>query len=102
MIKWSKLYVDDFQSSWTMPKREKGFYHAWQRLVKHDAIHKKQRLTLVHLPNQATEAIEYVFQELGVKKNIDNHILRVIYYLYQVGRESCIIGHRHIVMMITY
>ncbi len=22
-------------------KREKGFYHAWQRLVKHDAIHKK-------------------------------------------------------------
>ena len=83
-------------------QKEKGFYHAWQRLVKHDPLFTKQRLTLTHLPNQATEAIEYAFQELGVKKNIDNHILRVIYYLYQVGQESCIIGHRHKVMMRTY
>ena len=81
MIKWSKLYVDDFQSSWTMPKREKGFYHAWQRLVKHDPLFtKKQRLTLAHLPNQATEAIEYAFQELGVKEEhrqsyIESHLL---------------------------
>ena len=81
MIKWSKLYVDDFQSSWTMPKREKGFYHAWQRLVKHDSLFtKKQRLTLTHLPNQATEAIEYAFQELGVKEEhrqsyIESHLL---------------------------
>ena len=40
----------------------------------------KQRLTLVHLPNQATEAIEYAFQELGVKEEhrqsyIESHLL---------------------------
>ena len=40
----------------------------------------KQRLTLTHLPNQATEAIEYAFQELGVKEEhrqsyIESHLL---------------------------
>lgn len=40
----------------------------------------KQRLTLAHLPNQATEAIEYAFQELGVKEEhrqsyIESHLL---------------------------
>ena len=45
-------------------QKRKGFYHAWQRLVKHDPLFTKQRLTLAHLPNQATEAIEYAFQEL--------------------------------------
>ena len=83
-------------------KKRKGFYHAWQRLVKHDPLFTKQRLTLTHLPNQATEAIEYAFQELGVKEEhrqsyIESHLLS-----YQVGQESCIIGHRHKVMMRTY
>ena len=39
MIKWSKLYVDDFNQVGLCQK--KGFYHAWQRLVKHDPLFTK-------------------------------------------------------------
>ena len=83
-------------------QKEKGFYHAWQRLVKHDPLFTKTTTYFSTSAKSSNRSNRVRLSKLGVKKNIDNHILRVIYYLYQVGQESCIIGHRHIVMMITY
>ncbi|MBZ8172649.1 DUF2309 family protein [Staphylococcus cohnii] len=81
VIKWCKLYLDDAQSGWTMPNREKGLFFAWQRLVQHDpALTKQQRSRLKTLPNQAETLIHMVLQKLGIAEAqyqtyLENHLL---------------------------
>ena len=81
VIKWCKLYLDDAQSGWTMPNREKGLFFAWQRLVQHDpALSKQQRSRLKTLPNQAETLIHMVLQKLGLAEAqyqtyLENHLL---------------------------
>ena len=81
VIKWCKLFLDDAQSGWTMPNREKGLFFAWQRLVQHDpALTKQQRSRLKTLPNQAETLIHMVLQKLGIadaqyQTYLENHLL---------------------------
>ncbi|WP_154835475.1 DUF2309 domain-containing protein [Staphylococcus pasteuri] len=68
MIKWSKLYLDQFQSSWTMPKREQGFYTAWLHLAQHDPNLSKQARQLVRqCASTSHEMISQVLTDLNIQ-----------------------------------
>ena len=81
IIKWCKLYLDDSQTAWSMPNREKGFYYAWRNLIQHDpALNKSIRNLLKDLPLGAEEALkkallglELSFSEL--KDYLEAHLL---------------------------
>ncbi|HFG9107504.1 TPA: DUF2309 domain-containing protein [Staphylococcus argenteus] len=67
MIKWTKLYIDQFLSSWTMPKREQSFYHAWLHLAQHDrSFSKEQRQMIKHLPRNPQVTIESVLNHFSI------------------------------------
>ncbi|EOW9526773.1 DUF2309 domain-containing protein [Bacillus cytotoxicus] len=81
VIKWCKLYLDNFQSSWAMPNREKGFYHAWHHLIKYDpALSKNQRKALKGWPQDANAALVRALSELKIPKSkiqtyLEGHLL---------------------------
>lgn len=81
MIKWTKLYLDQFQSSWTMPKREQSFYRAWLHLAPHDhTLTKQQRRIIKDLPSEPQQAIEEALELLNVSVEnyqayIEGHLL---------------------------
>ncbi|WP_419954671.1 DUF2309 domain-containing protein [Neobacillus niacini] len=67
MIKWCKLFLDKSQAVWSMPHREKGFYHAWRKLVQHDpALSRNVRKQLSELPVEADAAIMEVLLRLEI------------------------------------
>ena len=81
VIKWCKLFIDDAQSGWTMPNRDKGLFNAWQRLVPYDpALTKQQRMRLQSLPNDAESLLKVSLKNLGIKDievqtYLENHLL---------------------------
>ncbi|WP_436855543.1 DUF2309 domain-containing protein [Staphylococcus caeli] len=81
MIKWCKLYLDDAQSGWTMPNRDKGLFYAWQQLIVYDpALTKQQRARLKDLPNNASELMDTMLTRLGIAEAdiqtyLENHLL---------------------------
>ncbi|KRG11058.1 DUF2309 domain-containing protein [Staphylococcus sp. NAM3COL9] len=81
VIKWCKLFVDDAQSGWTMPNREKGLFHSWRRLIQYDpALTKHQRARLKTLPDDAESLIRSALLKLGVaeadkQSYLENHLL---------------------------
>ncbi|MDN5637668.1 MAG: Na-translocating system protein MpsB [Staphylococcus equorum] len=81
VIKWCKLFVDDAQSGWTMPHRDKGLFYSWRRLVQYDpALTKHQRARLKTLPDDAESLIRTTLLKLGIAEEdtqnyLENHLL---------------------------
>ncbi|AVQ35109.1 DUF2309 domain-containing protein [Staphylococcus kloosii] len=81
VIKWCKLYLDENQSSWTLPNREQGFFYAWKKLVVHDpALSKTERQTLAALPNNPYEVIAEALTSLDIPEAsrqgyLESHLL---------------------------
>ncbi len=59
-----------------MPNREKGFYRAWQHLIKFDpAFSKNERKVLKDWPQDAEVALARALSELGISKsNIQSYL----------------------------
>ncbi|NRD76229.1 DUF2309 family protein [Bacillus sp. BRMEA1] len=67
IIKWCKLFLDESQAVWTMPNRDKGFYHAWKKLVPYDpAIKPAIRSQLHNLPIDAGQALMEALLKLEI------------------------------------
>ncbi|MBM7572736.1 DUF2309 domain-containing protein [Aquibacillus albus] len=81
VIKWCKLYLDESQAGWTMPNREKGFYHAWHRLIQHDpALRKNQRQCLKNWPQEAHMALKQALISMEIPESeiqtyLEGHLL---------------------------
>lgn len=76
IIKWCKLFLDDSQAGWSMPKREEGFYQSWRRLIQYDpALSRHQRKILKDWPRNAQVALEAALSELGIPQEELQHYL---------------------------
>jgi uncharacterized protein len=76
MIKWCKLFLDESQAVWTMPKRGNGFYHAWRELIQYDpAISRNIRKQLRNLPDEAEVALTNALNMLEIPyKDIEEYL----------------------------
>ncbi|SET96662.1 hypothetical protein SAMN05421676_11298 [Salinibacillus kushneri] len=81
VIKWCKLYLDDYQAGWSMPNREEGFYRAWRCLIQYDpALSKKERKSLKNWPQEAHMALKEALSLLEIPKSeiqsyLESHLL---------------------------
>ncbi|MBC3193948.1 DUF2309 domain-containing protein [Pseudonocardia sp. C8] len=66
-IQWCAAYLDEGQSTWRMPGRDRGFYSAWRALAAHDGtLPRPVRARLRHLPERAEHTILDALAALGV------------------------------------
>ncbi len=60
LVKWCEAFLDEGHATWSMPRREKGFYAAWKFLAQQEwspgAI-KNSREKLARLPEQPEDAL---------------------------------------------
>ncbi|BBK27106.1 DUF2309 domain-containing protein [Staphylococcus arlettae] len=100
VIKWCKLYLDENQSSWTMPGREEGFFYAWQRLVTHDpALSKVQRQALKQVPSEPLEVIAQMLEHLAIPHDeiqgyLENHLLALPGWAGMLLWQNEKVGHK--------
>lgn len=67
VTKWCKLYLDEGQSGWSMPHKERGFYRAWRQLVTVDpALPRSVRRRLQDWPEDAELALSQALRLLDV------------------------------------
>ncbi len=71
IAKWCAAYLDEGESSWSMPGRELGFYRCWRELAVADASSRRLgagdlRAAAQRLPDSPAEALGVALAELGV------------------------------------
>lgn len=63
MVKWLSAFMDEGLAEWTMPGKEKGFYHAWRNLASYDSeLGIKNRKDI---PATSEEVIAYVLEDFS-------------------------------------
>jgi len=81
--KWCSAFLDEDQSGWRMPGRDKGFYAAWSDLAPRDrALPAAVREALRRLPETAEEALLEALERLGVTADrrrscLEAHVTRM-------------------------
>ena len=73
-------FLDETESIWGMPQREKGFYYVWKNLIVNDpkfAGDSKLKSWLASLPESAEEAISLALTILGVEEENRLEYLRL-------------------------
>lgn len=67
VIKWCKLFLNESQSAWRLPHREKGFYSAWRQLVEHDpALSRAERQRLNGWPEEPRDAMKKALRAFDI------------------------------------
>lgn len=86
VIKWCKLFLDESQSAWRLPHREKGFYSAWRQLVEHDpALSRAERQRLNGWPEEPRDAMKKRSERLIFPMQTFRHTLKLICFLCRDG-----------------
>ncbi|EKU45293.1 DUF2309 domain-containing protein [Staphylococcus massiliensis] len=66
-IKWSKVFLDKYQSSWSMPGRENEFFKSWKKLATYNSFfNKNQKILIDELPDSALDSINYIIGILQI------------------------------------
>lgn len=67
LIKWCKLYLDESQAVWAMPRREEGFYRAWRSLIVYDpAVPHDIHKLFKDWPEEAEQGLEEALSLLEI------------------------------------
>ncbi len=81
-IKWLQAYIDEGQSTITMPFRNLGFYKAWSKLVLYDkkihSRHKEKKDFIKNLPDNSYASIKKCLEILNIAEQEHIKFLTII------------------------